>query len=57
MNTPDPIARLNAAIQGRYRIEREIGEGGMAMVFLADDLKHERKVTPSWPRLRNSEHQ
>ena len=30
MNSPDTITRLNAALQGRYRIEREIGEGGMA---------------------------
>ena len=29
MHTPDPVPRLNAALQGRYRIEREIGEGGM----------------------------
>ena len=28
----DPISRLNAALAGRYRIEREIGEGGMAVV-------------------------
>jgi serine/threonine protein kinase len=41
---PDPIARLNAALQGRYVIERELGQGGMATVYLADDLKHERKV-------------
>jgi serine/threonine protein kinase len=41
---PDPIARLNAALQGRYVIERGLGEGGMAVVYLAEDLKHRRKV-------------
>jgi serine/threonine protein kinase/Tol biopolymer transport system component len=40
----DAVARLNAALEGRYRIERELGAGGMATVYLADDLKHERKV-------------
>ena len=40
----DPITRLNAALEGRYAIEREIGEGGMATVYLAEDLRHERKV-------------
>ena len=29
MTDSDPITRLNAAIEGRYRIERELGEGGM----------------------------
>ena len=41
----DPVTRLNAALEGRYAIERELGEGGMAtVVYLADDLKHSRKV-------------
>ena len=41
---PDPVARLNAALEGRYAIERELGEGGMASVYLAEDIKHKRKV-------------
>ena len=40
----DPVTRLNAALEGRYTIERELGEGGMATVYLADYIKHERKV-------------
>jgi serine/threonine-protein kinase len=36
--------RLQLAVAGRYRIERELGSGGMATVFLAQDLKHNRKV-------------
>ncbi|MBT8404062.1 MAG: protein kinase [Gemmatimonadetes bacterium] len=44
MPSLDPIERLNAALTGRYAVERELGEGGMATVYLADDLKHDRKV-------------
>jgi serine/threonine protein kinase/tetratricopeptide (TPR) repeat protein len=36
--------RLSAALTGRYRIECELGAGGMATVYLAADLKHDRKV-------------
>ena len=38
------LDRLGTALAGRYAIEREIGRGGMATVYLADDLKHRRKV-------------
>ncbi|HLG06641.1 MAG TPA: protein kinase [Gemmatimonadales bacterium] len=38
------IERLTTALEDRYRIEREIGQGGMATVYLARDLKHERQV-------------
>src|SRR5580765_7537199 len=38
------LDRLSSALAGRYVIEREIGHGGMATVYLADDLKHRRKV-------------
>jgi hypothetical protein len=31
----DPVTRLNAALEGRYAIERELGEGGMATVYLS----------------------
>jgi eukaryotic-like serine/threonine-protein kinase len=36
--------RLRAAVADRYRIEEEIGHGGMAAVYLAEDLRHARKV-------------
>jgi serine/threonine-protein kinase len=40
----DQFDRLNSALADRYTIERELGAGGMATVYLAEDLKHHRKV-------------
>jgi Tol biopolymer transport system component len=40
----DPSQRLSAALADRYRIERELGAGGMATVYLAEDLRHHRQV-------------
>ncbi len=39
----EQLDRLRAALADRYAIEREIGSGGMATVYLAHDPKHERK--------------
>ena len=39
-----PPDRLTDALSDRYRIERELGQGGMATVYLAQDLKHDRQV-------------
>ncbi|MEO7521205.1 MAG: protein kinase, partial [Gemmatimonas sp.] len=41
---PTSTERLAAELAGRYAIEREIGSGGMALVYLAEDLKHHRQV-------------
>jgi serine/threonine protein kinase len=39
--------RLRSALAPRYRVERQIGTGGMAIVYLADDLKHsELAISP-----------
>jgi len=40
----DVLVRLTAALADRYRIDRELGQGGMATVYLAEDLKHRRQV-------------
>ena len=40
----DTLARLQSALSDRYGIQRELGRGGMATVYLATDLKHEREV-------------
>jgi TolB-like protein len=40
----DATDRLRAALADRYRIDRELGAGGMATVYLADDLRHHRQV-------------
>jgi serine/threonine-protein kinase len=41
---PDALDRLKVALADRYLIERELGAGGMATVYLAQDLKHQREV-------------
>jgi tRNA A-37 threonylcarbamoyl transferase component Bud32 len=40
----DPASRLASALSDRYRLLNELGEGGMATVYLAEDLRHDRKV-------------
>ena len=54
-----PFDRLHAALAGRYTVTSELGRGGMATVYLAEDLRHRRKVAvkvlrplwrPRWDR-------
>jgi serine/threonine-protein kinase len=40
----DALAQLNRLLAGRYSLEREVGHGGMATVYLARDVKHHRRV-------------
>jgi serine/threonine-protein kinase len=55
----DPIGPIRAAVAGRYEIEREIGQGAFATVYLARDLRHDRlvafKVLNADPTSENSE--
>ena len=44
MTTPEPRDRLQEALRQRYILERELGRGGMAVVYLARDLRHDRPV-------------
>ncbi|MCC7133107.1 MAG: protein kinase, partial [Gemmatimonadales bacterium] len=44
MAAPDILPRLQAALQDRYQFVRELGRGGMAVVYLATDIKHDRDV-------------
>ena len=39
----DVLDRLKTALSDGYKLERYVGEGGMASVYLAEDLKHKRK--------------
>ena len=41
---PELLGRLQTALAARYRLDREVGAGGMATVYLAQDLRHSRAV-------------
>ena len=44
MSDSDPITRLNAALEGCYRVERELGEGGMATVYVGTSRARTRVI-------------
>ena len=44
METDNLLDDVREALADRYVIERELGAGGMAIVYLAEDIKHHRKV-------------
>ena len=44
LTVPELLDRLQLALSDRYRLEREIGAGGMATVYLAQDVRHDRRV-------------
>jgi hypothetical protein len=44
MDTINIPAALSAELVGRYVVEREVGSGGMASVYLANDIRHDRRV-------------
>src|SRR5881628_137802 len=44
MQMADLLERLQETLASRYQIDRELGAGGMAVVFLAEDLRHHRRV-------------
>ena len=52
MSDADAITRLNLALEGRYRIEREIGQGGMATVCLATAIPPARREAMRRRRLQ-----
>jgi serine/threonine protein kinase/Flp pilus assembly protein TadD len=44
LSSPDTLLRIRAALADRYRVDRKLGAGGMATVYLASDLRHDREV-------------